>query len=138
MRLRIESAVAAANVSAQSPPCNQNAFPSAASAIRALRSSHSPAKTNGGNALSSATAAFTCGPSGPPGQVGCWAATRPGVNRVSNLVLELRSLPKEKHFGYKVAIVQKHLHRLPQIQLETVLKLFFKWLLYCSTTQAFQ
>ncbi len=59
----------------------------AANAIRALRSSHSPAKTSGGKALSSATAAFICGPSGPPGHVGCCAATRPGVNRVSNLVL---------------------------------------------------
>ena len=83
MRFLIESAVAAANVSAQSPPCNQKAFPSAASAIRAFKSSHSPAKTSGGNDLSSATAAFIGAPSGPPGHCGCWAATRPGVKRLS-------------------------------------------------------
>ena len=87
MRLRIESAVAAAKVSAQSPPCNQNALPSAASAMRAFKSSHSPAKTSGGKALSCATAALIGSPSGPPGQVGCWAATRPGVNRESMCVL---------------------------------------------------
>ena len=83
----MESAVAAANVSAQSPPCNQKAFPSAANAMRAFRSSHSPAKTSGGNAFSCATADLTASLSGPPGQVGCWAATRPGVNRVSKFVL---------------------------------------------------
>ena len=71
MRFRIESAVAAAKVSAQSPPCNQKAFPSAAKAIRAFKSSHSPAKTNGGNVFNSATAALIAAPSGPPGQVGC-------------------------------------------------------------------
>ena len=87
MRFRIESAVAAAKVSAQSPPCNQKAFPSAARAIRAFRSSHSPAKTSGGNALSCATAALTGSPSGPPGHVGCWAATSPGVNREFKFVL---------------------------------------------------
>ena len=87
MRFRIESAVADANVSAQSPPCNQNAFPSAAKAMRALRSSHSPAKTSGGNAFNCATAALIGSPSGPPGHVGCWAATRPGVNSDSKLGL---------------------------------------------------
>ena len=71
MRFRMESAVAAANVSAQSPPCNQNAFPSAASAIRALRSSHSPAKTSGGKDLSSCTADLIAAPSFPPGHCGC-------------------------------------------------------------------
>ena len=84
MRLRIESAVAAANVSAQSPPCNQNAFPSAANAMRALRSSHSPAKTRGGKDLSSCTADLIAAPSFPPGHCGCWAATNPGVKRLSS------------------------------------------------------
>ena len=87
MRLRIESAVAATNVSAQSPPCNQNAFPSAANAIRALRSSHSPANTSGGKVFNSATAALIGAPSGPPGQLGCWAATNPGVKSESSEVL---------------------------------------------------
>ena len=67
IRLRIESAVAAAKVSAQSPPCNQNAFPSAANAIRALRSSHSPANTSGGKDFNSCTADLTAAPSFPPG-----------------------------------------------------------------------
>ncbi|CAB4569923.1 unannotated protein [freshwater metagenome] len=62
MRLRIESAVADSKVSAQSPPCNQNALPAAASAIRAFKLSHSPAKTSGGKALSSATAAANGAP----------------------------------------------------------------------------
>ena len=63
----MESAVADAKVSAQSPPCNQNARPAAASAILDLRSSHSPAKTSGGRALSSATAFANGAPSFPPG-----------------------------------------------------------------------
>ena len=71
MRLRIESAVAEAKVSAQSPPCNQNAFPAAAWAIFAFKSSHSPAKTRGGSARSSATAFASGAPSFPPGQFGC-------------------------------------------------------------------
>ncbi|CAB4631946.1 unannotated protein [freshwater metagenome] len=48
MRFRTESAVAATKVSAQSPPCNQNALPAAACAIFAFKLSHSPAKTSGG------------------------------------------------------------------------------------------
>ena len=84
IRLRIESAVAAANVSAQSPPCNQKARPAAASAIFAFRSSHSPAKTSGGKDFHSATAFFTGAPSTPPGHCGCCAATSPGVKRLSN------------------------------------------------------
>ena len=67
IRLRIESAVAAANVSAQSPPCNQNALPSAASAILDFKLSHSPAKTKGGKVFKVATEsanAFLSGHSG--------------------------------------------------------------------------
>ena len=48
MRSRMLSAVAEANVSAQSPPCRTNASPRAADAIRSRRMSHSPAKTSGG------------------------------------------------------------------------------------------
>ena len=80
----MESAVAEVNVSAQSPPCNQNARPAAASAIFALRSSHSPAKTSGGSARRSATAFFICSPSWPPGQLGCWAATSDESKRLSS------------------------------------------------------
>ena len=46
--LRMLSAVASANVSAQSPPCRKNASPRAAAAIFVLSSSHSPANTSGG------------------------------------------------------------------------------------------
>ena len=90
MRLRIESAVAPLKVSAQSPPCNQNARPAAASAICAFRLSHSPAKTSGGKDLSSATALLIAAPSGPPGHCGCWAATRPGVKRLSRVLIGIR------------------------------------------------
>ena len=58
MRSLMESAVADAKVSAQSPPCNQNARPAAACAIWLFKSSHSPANTKGGKLFSSFTAAF--------------------------------------------------------------------------------
>jgi hypothetical protein len=52
--------------------------------------------------------------------------------------LELRSLQKEKHFGCKAEIAQKHLSQQQQIQLEIELRQFFRWLQSCSTTQAFR
>ena len=52
-RFLILSAVASAKVSAQSPPCNKNAFPDAAAASLDLRVSTSPANTNGGKIASS-------------------------------------------------------------------------------------
>ena len=100
MRLRIESAVAAANVSAQSPPCNQNARPAAASATFAFKSSHSPAKTSGGNDFRSATAFFTLSPSTPPGHCGCCAATSPGVKRFSSeVVMRVRVVCSDRFSG---------------------------------------
>ena len=96
MRLRIESAVADAKVSAQSPPCNQNARPAAASAIFALRSSHSPAKTSGGNALRSATALARAAPSFPPGQLGCCAATKEESKRLSSCEEEFMDIMVER------------------------------------------
>ena len=54
-RARIESALFASNVSAQSPPMRTNARPWAASASRVPRTSHSPANTSGGSADSSST-----------------------------------------------------------------------------------
>ena len=48
------AAVTPSNVSAQSPPCRMNASPAATLAILVRNSSHSPAKTNGGNRLSAA------------------------------------------------------------------------------------
>src|SRR5690606_34700145 len=67
MRLRILSAVAPANVSAQSPPCSRKAFPDAARARRSRRSSTSPANTSGGNEASSLTAESTAARSGHSG-----------------------------------------------------------------------
>ena len=52
-RAEILSAVAPANVSAQSPPCRKNASPLATWARRARSRSTSPANTRGGTALSS-------------------------------------------------------------------------------------
>ena len=72
----MESAVAPSKVSAQSPPCNQKALPSAASAIFSFRLSHSPAKTSGGNFFNDSTALAN---SFASGHCGCWAATKPGV-----------------------------------------------------------
>ena len=80
----MESAVAEAKVSAQSPPCSQNASPAAAWAIFAFKSSHSPAKTSGGRAFNSATAFAKGAPSFPPGQLGCCAATRVGSKSESS------------------------------------------------------
>ena len=80
IRFRIESAVAPAKVSAQSPPCNQNARPSAASAIFSFNVSHSPANTSGGKVRNCSTALASASLSG---QFGCCAATSPGVNSAS-------------------------------------------------------
>jgi len=77
IRFLIESAVAPTKVSAQSPHCNQNARPSAASAMRFFRLSHSPAKTSGGKLSNSDTADLTAAGSG---HAGCWAATSPALN----------------------------------------------------------
>jgi hypothetical protein len=73
IRSRMLSAVADANVSAQSPPCRTKASPTAALAIRSVRMSHSPAKTRGGYdarvSITSASAAVS-------GQLGCcWASS---------------------------------------------------------------
>ena len=76
----MESAVAPAKVSAQSPPCSQNAAPAAASATRSFKLSHSPAKTSGGNDRSSATALATATLSG---QDGCCAAVSEALNSAS-------------------------------------------------------
>jgi hypothetical protein len=51
-RARIDSAVFASNVSAQSPPVRTKASPREAWANRSVRRSHSPANTNGGCARS--------------------------------------------------------------------------------------
>src|SRR6218665_958298 len=56
-RLRIRSAVAPANVSAQSPPWSRNARPAEAAANRSRSMSTSPANTSGGGVASSSEAA---------------------------------------------------------------------------------
>src|SRR4051812_44307819 len=68
--LRMLSAVAPANVSAQSPPWRKKASPRAASAMLALRSSHSPANTSGGEVAGSAVAAASAPSAGPSGCCG--------------------------------------------------------------------
>ena len=85
IRLRIESAVAAAKVSAQSPPCNQNALPSAAFAIMAFKLSHSPANTNGGSVFNSEVALINAVESG---HAGCCAAGKDESKRVSIAAFE--------------------------------------------------
>ena len=97
----MESAVAAAKVSAQSPPCNQKALPAAASAIFALRSSHSPAKTSGGNDFKRETACFTGSPSFPPGHCGCWAATRLSSKSESSEVIMVLRIEGGGKFSYE-------------------------------------
>ena len=67
MRSRMLSAVAAANVSAQSPPWSTKASPRAAVAIRSRRMSHSPANTSGGYEASVSTAVRTAPASGQSG-----------------------------------------------------------------------
>ena len=68
--LRMLSAVASANVSAQSPPCSKNASPRPAAASRPLSTSASPANTSGGRVASRVVTRVTWSASG---QVGCWA-----------------------------------------------------------------
>ena len=81
IRSRMLSAVAATNVSAQSPPWSTNASPRAADAIRSRSRSHSPAKTRGGYADSVSTAVRTAPASGHDG---CWPATREAAEASSS------------------------------------------------------
>ena len=67
----MSSAVAPANVSAQSPPMSTKASPREAAASRSVSWSHSPAKTSGGSCRS---AAVTCASSSGSGQLGCCTA----------------------------------------------------------------
>src|SRR5699024_7506733 len=66
--LRMRSAVASANVSAQSPPTSKNASPRAAAATRSRSTSTSPANTSGGAARRSSKTALR---SASSGQTGC-------------------------------------------------------------------
>jgi len=51
--------------------------------------------------------------------------------------LELRSLQKEKHFGYKVEIAQKLSLQQLQIQSEIELRQSFKWQQYFNTSHPY-
>src|SRR5690606_2098479 len=71
--LRMRSAFASANVSAQSPPCSRNASPRPAAASRSVRVSACAGTTMGAACASRPVAEASAAGSG---QVGCWRASR--------------------------------------------------------------